>query len=209
MGDAGDRLAERGHFFGLQKLMVDVARLVVELLALADVPDQAFDAQGAVGRRRVGARGQLHPHGAVVGASQAQQVVGDRAVRCESLEQRLAGLRIDESIAIERADVGFGHVARVSEDQLEMRIGGDGRCAVGGERSDVHALLNRFKEPREHRGALFHREDYIELGFGIWDSGFGIRELGFGNWGFGNWGFEDLAMLQELQSCARWIRNYP
>ena len=41
--DAGDRLAERRHLFGLQQLLVQVARLVVELLPLADVADERFD----------------------------------------------------------------------------------------------------------------------------------------------------------------------
>ena len=45
VGDAGDRLAERGHLLGLQQLVVDVARLVVELLALADVTDERFEAE--------------------------------------------------------------------------------------------------------------------------------------------------------------------
>ena len=47
--DAGDRLAERRHLLGLQELVIDVARLVVELLALADVADERFDADA---RRR-------------------------------------------------------------------------------------------------------------------------------------------------------------
>ena len=45
--DAGNRLAERGHLLGLQQLVIDVARLVVELLALADVAHQRLDAQRA------------------------------------------------------------------------------------------------------------------------------------------------------------------
>ena len=54
--DAGDGLAERGHLLGLQQLVIDVARLVVELLALADVAHERLDAQRAVARRRLGAR---------------------------------------------------------------------------------------------------------------------------------------------------------
>ena len=45
VGDAGDRLPERGHLLGLQQLVIDVARFVVQLLALADVAHQRFDAQ--------------------------------------------------------------------------------------------------------------------------------------------------------------------
>ena len=67
--DAGDRLAERRHLFRLHQLGVDVARLVVHFLALADVADERFDAQRAPGAGRVGARGQLHPDGGPVGAA--------------------------------------------------------------------------------------------------------------------------------------------
>ena len=52
--DAGDRLAERRHLLGLQQLVIDVARLVVELLALADVADAA--PRCAACRRSAGAR---------------------------------------------------------------------------------------------------------------------------------------------------------
>ena len=54
--DAGNRLAERRHLLGLQQLVIDVARLVVELLALADVADQRFDAQRLAVRRQASAR---------------------------------------------------------------------------------------------------------------------------------------------------------
>ena len=47
--DAGDGLAERRHLLGLQQLVVDVARFVVELLALADVANERLDANAAVG----------------------------------------------------------------------------------------------------------------------------------------------------------------
>ena len=79
--DAGNRLAERRHLLGLQQLVIDVARLVVQLLALADVADERFDAHGC--RRpagAVGAAGHLDPDGASVGAPEPQQIVGDGAV---------------------------------------------------------------------------------------------------------------------------------
>ena len=41
--DAGNRLAERGHFLCLEELVVDVAGLVVQFLALAHVPHKCFD----------------------------------------------------------------------------------------------------------------------------------------------------------------------
>ena len=43
--DAGDGLPERRHLLGLQQLVVDVARLILELLALADVANERVDAQ--------------------------------------------------------------------------------------------------------------------------------------------------------------------
>ena len=66
--DARDRLAERGHLLGLEQLVKDVAGLIVELLALADVADERFDADRRIPGRRIRARRDLDPHGAVVGA---------------------------------------------------------------------------------------------------------------------------------------------
>ena len=109
--DAGDRLSERGHFFGLQQLVVDIARLVVQFLPLADVAHQRFDPDGVrprvVAVSRFGARRQLHPDRFAVGAAQPQQVVVHRSVVGQAVEQRNPRLRIDEAIAIERPDVLF------------------------------------------------------------------------------------------------------
>ena len=61
VGDAGDGLPERGELFGLQQLVIEIARLILEPLALADVAHQRFDAE----RRAVGVlgvRGHLDPH---------------------------------------------------------------------------------------------------------------------------------------------------
>ena len=43
---ARDGGAERGHLLGLQELMVEVARLILEPLAVADVADERLDAHG-------------------------------------------------------------------------------------------------------------------------------------------------------------------
>ena len=43
--DAGNRLSERRQLLGLQQLMVEVARLILEPLPLADVPHQGLDAK--------------------------------------------------------------------------------------------------------------------------------------------------------------------
>jgi hypothetical protein len=42
--DAGDRLPERRELLGLEQLVVEIARLVFEALALADVAHQRLDA---------------------------------------------------------------------------------------------------------------------------------------------------------------------
>ena len=47
MRDAGDRLAERGELLRLQQLVIEIARLILEPLALADVAHQRFDAERA------------------------------------------------------------------------------------------------------------------------------------------------------------------
>ena len=60
--DARDGLPERRHLFGLQQLVKNVAVLIIELLALADVAHERFEAQAAVSRWRVGARRHLDPH---------------------------------------------------------------------------------------------------------------------------------------------------
>jgi hypothetical protein len=43
--DAGNRLAERRELLRLQELVIEVARLILEALALADVADERFDAE--------------------------------------------------------------------------------------------------------------------------------------------------------------------
>ena len=50
--DAGDRLAEGGELLRLQQLMVEIARLIFEPLALADVADERLDAQAVARRAR-------------------------------------------------------------------------------------------------------------------------------------------------------------
>ena len=76
VGDAGDRLPERRELFRLQQLVVQIARLILEPLALADVAHQRLD-RGAPSGRRLRVRGHLHPDRRPVGAAQPQQVVGD------------------------------------------------------------------------------------------------------------------------------------
>ena len=56
VGDTGNRLAERRHLFGLQQLLVQIARLIVELLPLADVPDERLEMDDARARPTGSAR---------------------------------------------------------------------------------------------------------------------------------------------------------
>ena len=147
--DAGDRLAERGELLGLQQLVIEVARLVLEPLALADVAHQRLDVDAAV-LERLGVRGDLDPDRDAIGAAQPQQVVGDRAVALQPRDEAVARLRIDEAIGLERADLGLGRVRGVAEHQLEVGIGGR-RVRVSGPSNgaDVDALVDRFEQPRE------------------------------------------------------------
>ena len=73
MRDAGDRLAERRELLGLQQLMIEIARLILEPLAVADVAHERFDAHAVAAG--LGVRRDLDPHRRLVGAPQAKQVV--------------------------------------------------------------------------------------------------------------------------------------
>ena len=59
--DAGDRLAEHRHLLGLEQLLVEVARLLLELPALADVAEQRVDLQRVRRRSRLRLAGDLDP----------------------------------------------------------------------------------------------------------------------------------------------------
>ena len=125
--DAGDRLAERRHLFRLQQLLVEVARLIVELLALADVAHQRLDAQGPLpAPPRLGARGDLDPDDAAVEAPQPQQIVGDRPVRrAAARERRSRAAGSAKRSSAKGSTPASGDVGGVAEDQLEMRVGGE------------------------------------------------------------------------------------
>ena len=101
--DAGDRLAERRELLRLQQLMIEIARLILEALALADVAHERFDAQAVAAA--LGVRRHLDPHRRLVGAAQAEQVVADGAVTLEPAEEPVARLRIDEALELEGAHV--------------------------------------------------------------------------------------------------------
>ncbi len=46
--DAGNRLSQRGHLLGLHQLLIQIARLVVELLSFADVADERVDVESGI-----------------------------------------------------------------------------------------------------------------------------------------------------------------
>ena len=149
--DAGDRLAERRELLRLQQLVVEIARLVLEPLALADVAHQRLDAQRRVGRV-LGVRGHFDPHQRAVGATQAQQVVGHRAVAPQPVDELLARLRIDEEIDLERPHFIARRVGGKAEHQLEVGIGEERRAAAGVHQADVDALVHGLEQPRERLG---------------------------------------------------------
>jgi hypothetical protein len=156
VGDARDRLAERRHFFGLQQLVINVARFVVQLLAFTDIPNERFDPQTAVVASGIGAAGDFHPHRGVVRTPQPEQVVGHGAVGRQPFDEREARLRVDERFAVEGADLVLGGLARIAEDQFEVGVGGDRGSRFEADRPDIDALANGFEEPREGGRPFIH-----------------------------------------------------
>src|SRR5262249_39515154 len=148
--------AEGGELFRLQQLVVEIARLVLEPLALADVAHERLDPQAArfVG---VGVRGDFHPDRNLVGAAEAQQVIGERAVALQPRDEGVAGLRIDEPIAVERPDLTLGRVGGEAEHQLQVWIGRERARDVAGDRADVDAFVDRLEQPRERLDRLARR----------------------------------------------------
>ena len=54
-----------------------------------------------------------------------------------------------KAIEVERPDVLVGGLAGEAEHQPEMRIGGDGLTAVGGDAADVDAFVDRLEQAGE------------------------------------------------------------
>ena len=151
--DARYGLAERGHLLGLEQLLIQVARLVVELLALADVAYQRVDAHGVVGTVGLGVRRDLEPDRRPVGAPHAEQVVGDDAVAHQTLEEAVAGLRVVESRRVKRPDIRLGRFRGVSQHQFEVGVGGQRGGTGAADQAAVDALVDRLEEARERLGA--------------------------------------------------------
>ena len=72
--DAGDGLAKSSHLFRLQQLLIQVAGLVVQPTALADVAHEDFDVRPRGGATRRMSR-HFHPNQIAVQPPQTQQVV--------------------------------------------------------------------------------------------------------------------------------------
>ena len=171
--DAGDRLPERGEFFGLQQLVIQVARLVLELLALADVAHQRVDADRPILRGRIGMRRDFNPDRRIVQASQPEEVVGDGALRCEAIDERGACVGIDEARRIEGTNLRVAGFGRVAEHHLEVGIGREGFCLSRPETARCRCLREppRTALRRRRRGA---RTSYLPCGGG----GVGVSLLG-------------------------------
>jgi hypothetical protein len=122
VGDAGDRLAERRQLLGLQQLVIEIARLIFETLALADVAHQRFDAEAALGLALC-VRRDFDPDCHAIGAAQAHQVIGDRTVALQALYESFARLKIDEPLWFERTDFVLRRIGREAKHQLEVGIG--------------------------------------------------------------------------------------
>ena len=129
--DAGNRLAERRHFFRLEQLLIQIARLIVESLALADVAEQRFDAKDALRPTR-SARAVTSTHtDSPSRRLQPQQIVRDRPLVHQPVEKGRPRGGIDEALRSKEHDLLFGSLRRIAEHDLEMRIGGERPSAVG------------------------------------------------------------------------------
>jgi hypothetical protein len=114
---AGNGLAERRHLFGLQQLLVKVARPVVHALALADVANERLYADSSL-YRRLGPRSDLDPHRGVVQAPHTKKVVVHRALGCQALEEGGSGKGVGEALGRERRNVSVGRIGSVAKDRL-------------------------------------------------------------------------------------------
>ena len=90
---------------------------------------------------------------ALVGAAQAEQVVGDGAVAREAVDENGARALVGEAIRLERAERILRRVGRIAEHDPEVRVGRDGDVVAGAERADVDAFVHGLEEPRERLGA--------------------------------------------------------
>jgi hypothetical protein len=141
------------ELLGLHQLVLEVARLVLEPLALRHVAHQGRDADHAVGRAGIHVRRHLDPDRGAVGAPEAQQVVRHGAVAREPLEEGRPRLRVDEPLGVEGPHVGRRRLGGVAQHQPQVGIGRPRDRVVVGERPEIHAFLRRLEQPGERLGA--------------------------------------------------------
>ena len=196
--DARNRRAEGGHLLGLQQLVIEAARLVLELLPVAHVAHERLDAHQARGLQHGGIRRHLDPDHRLVGAAQAEQIVGDGAVAGEPVDEGRTRALVCEAVRLEGTERILRRAGRIAEHDPEKRVGRDGDVVPGADRADVDALVHGLEEPGERLGArrlggIGRRHGRIISGFGasafarrpagrlrrdkrdMRDSGFGIR----------------------------------
>ena len=70
-----------------------------------------------------GVRGDLDPDRRAVRPAQPQQVVGDRAVALQPLDEPVARLRVDEALQSRTGGPPLRRLRGIAENQLEIRIG--------------------------------------------------------------------------------------
>jgi hypothetical protein len=94
-------------------------------------------------------RRHFNPDERPVRATQPKQVIGDRGVSSQPIEELLARLLIDESLDLERTNLGGRRIGGVSEHQFQIRIRGDRLRALQIDDADVDAFVNGLEQARE------------------------------------------------------------
>ena len=111
--------------------------------------------------RRFGAGRDLDPHGRVVQAAHAKEVIVDGAFGRQAVEEGGPGERVGEAPGRKRRHVGVGRVGGVAEDRLEIGVCRERRpgCVIvgSGEQSYEDAFAYGFEEMGERVGALVAR----------------------------------------------------
>ena len=177
---AGHGLSQRRHFFGLKQLLVDVAGLIVELLAFRDVAHHGLEPAAVPGRPGLNAGGHLDPHRGPVDATEPKQVGLHLPVFQELCEQLGARFFVHEPLRIERSDGVGGRVRRPAEHQAEMRVGRECFGAPGRQHADEHALMEGVEQPgvrffeRRSDGWVLRAPAHGQLGDGPPRLGLGV-----------------------------------
>ncbi len=121
--DTGNGLTQGGELLGLQELVIEIARLIFETLALAHISHQRFEAKAV--REELGSRRDFDPNRRPVRAPQSQQVVGDGSIATQPLDEGVARLAVDETVEREWTDAPRGRIGGIPENELQIRVGGE------------------------------------------------------------------------------------